>query len=143
MFQKKLPLFYSIPAIVISVLVATAFVFAEATLTPPQGNTPAPLHVGATGQAKDGGLILNTGGAVNGLIVAEGKVGIGTTNPDVSPTVKLDVNGGLKFIPQGQRWSEAISTYSCLTNEYVCGITCVVGVIGACENLKVKCCQFN
>ena len=45
--------------------------------------------MGPTGQSKAGGLILNTGGAVNGLIVDKGSVGIGTTNP----SQKLDVAG--------------------------------------------------
>ena len=61
----------------------------EPTQTPPEGNVLAPLNVGPTGQSKAGGLILNTGGAVNGLIVDKGSVGIGTTNP----SQKLDVAG--------------------------------------------------
>lgn len=48
---------------------------------PPGGNVPAPLNTGPTGQSKEGGLILNTGGAASGLIVDKGKVGIGTTSP--------------------------------------------------------------
>lgn len=50
-------------------------------VAPPEGNVSAPLNITATGQTKSGGLILNTGGAANGLIVDKGKVGIGTTDP--------------------------------------------------------------
>jgi len=57
---------------------------------PPAGNLGAPLNTSATGQTKQGGLILNTSGAANGLIVQNGKVGIGT----VAPADKLDVSGG-------------------------------------------------
>ncbi len=60
--------------------------------SPPGGNVPAPLNVGPDGQEKAGGLILNTGGAENGLIVDKGNVGIGITNP----TRKLEVNGYVK-----------------------------------------------
>lgn len=68
---------------------AQLFAFSEPQSPPPGANTPAPLHVGATGQSKAGGLILNTGGANYGLIVDQGSVGIGTQ----SPTQKLDVMG--------------------------------------------------
>lgn len=61
----------------------------EPTQAPPGGNVPAPLHTGAAGQAKAGGLILNTGGASIGLIVQAGDVGIGTT----APGARLDVRG--------------------------------------------------
>ena len=56
-----------------------AFAWTEPTAPPPGGNVPAPLNVGNVGQSKEGGLILNTGGASIGLIVQYGNVGIGTT----------------------------------------------------------------
>ena len=59
--------------------------------TPPEGNIAAPINTSTTGQAKQGGLILNTGGSVNGLIVQFGNVGIGTTNPQAA----LDVAGNI------------------------------------------------
>lgn len=68
------------------------FAFTEPSSPPPGSNTPVPLHVGATGQTKTGGLILNTGGASYGLIVDQGSVGIGTQ----SPTQKLDVIGYIR-----------------------------------------------
>ena len=68
------------------------FAFSEPSSSPPLGNTPAPLNVSSSGQSKAGGLILNTGGASNGLIVDQGNVGIGTQ----SPSAKLDVFGDIK-----------------------------------------------
>src|SRR3989344_4783437 len=53
----------------------------EPIVAPPGGNADAPLNTGSTGQSKSGGLILNTGGAANGLIVSSGNVGIGTADP--------------------------------------------------------------
>ena len=77
-------------AILSGVLIALqSFAFTEPTQAPPLGNVPAPLNVGSSGQSKAGGLILNTGGATNGLIVDQGNVGIGTQNP----AQKLDVIG--------------------------------------------------
>jgi len=61
----------------------------EPTVAPPGGNLKAPLNVSGVGQVKEGGLMLNTGGAATGLIVDKGNVGIGTT----SPNEKLVVNG--------------------------------------------------
>ncbi len=49
----------------------------------------APLNVSGNAQAKTGGLLLNTGGATNALIIPSGNVGIGT----VSPQTLLSVNG--------------------------------------------------
>jgi len=64
------------------------------TAAPPGNNAAAPLNISSTGQTKAGGLILNTGGAANGLIIDKGNVGIGTTNPG---TNKLEVaNGPIK-----------------------------------------------
>src|SRR3989338_6585981 len=78
----------------ISLLIIADFVlgFSEPSSPPPGSNTPAPLHVGAAGQTKTGGLILNTGGASYGLIVDKGNVGIGTVNP----SAKLEVSGDVK-----------------------------------------------
>jgi len=45
----------------------------EPMQAPPEGNVPAPLNVGNVGQSKEGGLILNTGGALIGLIVDKGQ----------------------------------------------------------------------
>jgi hypothetical protein len=63
----------------------------EPSGTPPGANVGAPITAGAAGQTKIGGLILNTGGATNGLIVQSGNMGIGTT----TPAQKLDVNGNV------------------------------------------------
>jgi len=58
------------------------------TAVPPSANVFAPINVSNTGQAKQGGLILNTGGSANGLVVGLGNVGIGLTDP----LAKLAVN---------------------------------------------------
>jgi len=84
-------------ALIISVLamslslsyVVLAAPWAGPTAAPPGNNTDIPLNVGDISQVKGGGLILNTGGAPNGLSVANGKVGIGTLSPDA----KLHVLG--------------------------------------------------
>jgi hypothetical protein len=82
-----------IGVLVMSILLSyLVFAWTEPSQAPPQGNVPTPINVGPQGQAKQGGLILNTGGAPTGLIVQYGNVGIGTTNP----TQKLDVAGYVK-----------------------------------------------
>ena len=67
------------------------------TGNPPTNNTAEPLDVSVIGQAKQGGLILNTSGGTNGLIVSSGRVGIGTT----TPLVKLEVNGEARIGSSG------------------------------------------
>ena len=57
------------------------FGFTEPGQLPAGGNVLPPLDTSATGQAKAGGLIINTGGASVGLIVDKGSVGIGTNTP--------------------------------------------------------------
>ncbi len=76
-------------AVLVFVFSLMAVAFSEPTQTPPAGNVSAPLNVSNLGQSKAGGLILNTGGAVYGLIVENGFVGIGT----LSPEKKLHVVG--------------------------------------------------
>jgi len=90
-------------SLIFSVLVicfAVAFYalsWTKPTQAPPGGNIPTPLNAGPVGQQKEGGLILNTGGAANGLIVDQGNVGIGTTNPSagIGGQLKLDIEGNV------------------------------------------------
>lgn len=70
-----------------------AYAWTSAPPNPPAGNIGAPIDQGATAQSKIGGLLLNTGGATDGLIVQFGKVGIGTTTPGQ----KLDVAGNVNI----------------------------------------------
>lgn len=67
--------------------------FTAPTVAPPGADAYAPLHTSSDAQSKVGGLLLNTGGATNGLLVQFGNVGIGT----ISPAAKLDVTGEVKF----------------------------------------------
>ncbi len=71
---------------------AFAATFSEPSFPPPTNNTLAPLDTGPTANIKTGGLLLNSGGASNGLIVQYGNVGIGTTNPTSSAGVAKVLN---------------------------------------------------
>lgn len=79
--------------IIIGVTVKVVSAWVEPNQIPPGGNIAAPLNTGNVGQAKQGGLTLNIGGATYGLIVDKGLVGIGTT----APGEKLEVNGSIKL----------------------------------------------
>jgi len=89
-FSKILALCFGV-LVMIFVLNYLVLAWTEPTQSPPEGNVPAPLNVGNTGQSKSGGLILNTGGAATGLVVDKGNVGIGITVPNS----KLDVIGNI------------------------------------------------
>ncbi|MBX4209466.1 tail fiber domain-containing protein [Candidatus Parcubacteria bacterium] len=83
-----------IASIAVSLLFATpawAQTWTGPSQAAPGGNTPTPVNVGSTAQSKIGGLLLNTGGATNGLIVQYGNVGIGA----VSPGYKLEISGNV------------------------------------------------
>lgn len=73
---------------------ALAATFAEPSSAPPANNAYAPLDTGPNANAKVGGLSLNSGGAINGLIVRSGNVGIG---PATSLLAKLDVQGTIRI----------------------------------------------
>lgn len=104
--------------VVLGLFAAFFVVFAQTwsgpTQAPPGANVAAPLNVSASAQSKEAGLLLNTGGAANGLLVSSGKVGIGTLNPgemlEVAGNVKL---GGdrvftLTNLTQPQASSDAV-----------------------------------
>lgn len=99
-----------------SVLVGVQlFAFTEPSVAPPGGNVPGPVTTGSVVQTKSGnltisnpgitallttdklvtigGAILNSGGAVNGLLVDKGNVGIGVS----IPVAKLDVEGKVRI----------------------------------------------
>ncbi len=72
----------------------------------PSGNVAGPLTTGATGQSKAGNLMLNTDGTLaNGLIVANGNVGIGTINPGS----KLEVVDGTLEVVDGTIRSDFVN----------------------------------
>ena len=70
------------------------FAWTEPTVDPPIESVSVPLNVSSNYQVKVGGLILNTGGAIVGLAVDQGSVGIGTTTPAAG--YKLDVEGKIQ-----------------------------------------------
>ena len=80
---------------------------------------PTPLNVGPTGQSKEGGLILNTGGAEYGLIVDQGNVEFGGAlilNPagrSVSPVegqIYFDQGDKKMYYYNGVEWIELAVT---------------------------------
>lgn len=76
-------------ALVLALGVSYVYAWTAPTQTPPNctsGNPgcDAPINVSNVGQTKVGGLTLNTGGAADGLVVAKGNVGIGTTTTPIA-----------------------------------------------------------
>jgi len=94
--KKQTLILITIPVLTVCFAVAFyALGWTEPTLDPPSVVAiNIPLNTGADGQSKEGGLVINTGGASNGLIVYSGKVGIGIDNPTASLEVTGDVSGG-------------------------------------------------
>lgn len=88
----------------------------EPTQAPPDGNVAAPLNTSATGQSKSGGLILNTGGAENGLIIDKGKICIGADCRSAWPatgvtnTYKMSVSS---YSVGGKYFSSKTTSYTC------------------------------
>ncbi len=71
-----------------------AFAFTQPSASPPNADAYAPLTTSPTGQIKSGNLQVNAlgiQGTANALLVPNGQVGIGTTNPG---SWKLNVQSG-------------------------------------------------
>ncbi len=86
--MKKLSsLSMSVSVVIVAIFISAfcSYVLADSysapSTNPPGGNISAPINTSGSGQIKSGGLTVNLGGGTNGLIVASGKVGIGTINP--------------------------------------------------------------
>ena len=100
----------------------------EPAQSPPEGNVPAPLNVGPEGQSKEGGLILNTGGALYGLIVDQGLTKLGGSlilHPISRPTspetgqIYFDQNNQALYYYNGTTWIRIGP--ECTTSEH-CGL---------------------
>jgi hypothetical protein len=85
---KKITL--AVGILIVSFFIAFyAIAWQEPAQSPPDGNVAAPLNVGNIGQSKEGGLILNTGGADVGLIIDQGDVCIGSDCRDAWPETSV------------------------------------------------------
>jgi hypothetical protein len=82
-------------ALGLSVAIQSLFAWTAPTAVPPSSNVAAPLNVSGDWQAKAGALSINTNG-INpyGLIVENGNVGIGITNPASKLSIKGSAGGG-------------------------------------------------
>lgn len=106
--------------LVISFAVASYVVaWQEPTQAPPEGNIATPLNIGPTGQSKEGGLILNTGGAENALIINKGKICIGTDCRDKWPETGIIITYDMTAITD---YNEGSKTYYSNTVTYECPI---------------------
>ncbi|MBU3924971.1 hypothetical protein KJ854_03470, partial [Patescibacteria group bacterium] len=112
---KNLAFIFGVIALSLSLSYAVLAVWQEPALIPPDGNVAAPLNIGAIGQTKIGGLILNTGGAATGLIVQSGNVGIGTAGP----SEKLHLQNGT-FVIDNPASPSLTGTYN--TSGYAYGV---------------------
>ncbi len=81
-------------AVLFSIGLQTFAAFSQPSTSPPNADAYAPLTVSPSAQSKAGGLLLNTGAAVNGLIVQNGNVGIGSAQ---NLLAKLDVQGNIRI----------------------------------------------
>ena len=123
-------------ALVFGVLVisfAVAFyvvAWQEPSQAPPGGNVAAPLNTGSAGQSKAGGLILNTGGAVNGLIIDKGNLCLGASCRNTWPETGVVQAYHMSATATSYAWQQktyncpegtaAIQTY-CKSAPYTCG----------------------
>jgi len=101
--KKQTLILITIPVLTICFGIAFyALGWTNPTANPPSGNVYTPINTGPVGQSKEGGLIINTGGAGNGLVVQTGNVGIGTNSPNRAlSVVSADSDNHGKIFVQG------------------------------------------
>ncbi len=135
MLNKNLSQFILLIIIFAAVLIADRYIYAwtEPTVSPPDANTASPLNVSSIYQTKSGALIVNTGGATNGFVVANGRTGLG----NVSPSYTLDVTGDINVAAANvyRRGGTAGASVTCGANTAPSNITISGGIItsaGAC-----------
>jgi hypothetical protein len=141
-FTQELPrsFFYSFSIFFALLAAGTVVAWTGPLSTPPNctsGNPgcDAPLNVSLNAQAKAGGLLLNTGGAANGLIVQYGNVGIGIASP-VEP-LQVHIGSGLNVgffnstYPAVGSFNDVFNTWGNLqvnNSMYLMGATGNVGI---------------
>ncbi|MDD5144631.1 MAG: hypothetical protein PHW72_00640 [Candidatus Pacebacteria bacterium] len=113
----------------------------DPSANPPENNIATPLNSGPEGQEKEGGLILNTGGAEYGLIVDQGKTKIEGSfivtpgaRPSSPATGQLYFDQGDKglYFYSGTKWAR-VGPEECSAP---CG-TCKACLGGQCVNYNL------
>lgn len=107
---KIISLTFSILVICFAIGFYVYAVWTEPGAPPPGGNVDAPLNVGSEEQIKQGNLVVNALGVSatgNALLVPNGNVGIGTTDPGgykLWVEGNLRVTGGIDFGPASMKY---------------------------------------
>jgi hypothetical protein len=118
---KKLKLLFPVLISVVitiglSVAIQSLFAWTTPTAAPPSDNVAAPLNSGPSWQTKEGALWINIDG-INpyGLIVENGNVGIGTTNPTSELHIaseRVNTSTGLKIdVAENTDWNSNPGVY--------------------------------
>ncbi|MDO8241274.1 MAG: hypothetical protein Q7T51_04835 [Candidatus Moranbacteria bacterium] len=108
--------------IFIGLSISNAWVAPSAT--PPGGNLGAPINTSNIGQTKIGGLILNTGGAVNGLTVQSGStilkgaLQITSGAPGAGKVLTSDASGNASWAASSA--TGTTNVYSCPALSQIC-----------------------
>ena len=105
-------------ATVFSIGLSVASAWTEPLGIPPTNNVYAPVNISGDGQIKQGGLLLgDAAGVINGLLVAHGNVGIGTT----APSGVFDVHaGGVPYEKAGASCNAGDTLVSYKTTPVTC-----------------------